>query len=511
MHALSRKASAIKDKPRIRGSSVEWHLNPIVFERCSTACIDLFASSQNNQLPIFCSWGDDPVVFAHDAMTISWDMALACAFPPIALIPRVLERITNCKSCVMILITPRWPRQPWFPRPLSLLVGEVVALPLRKDLILTEDGAHLPRQTLQALNLTAWQISSDHTRRQAFQAKLQPSLVRQGDLRQEELIIPALGNTSSGAGVAAVNLHSASLGQVCEFLTAVFKEEGATAYSVRSCRTAVAAVHHGFGEGNTVSNSPAIHDLFHQRLPSKSLVPAWDLPRALRPLADLPPPIWATSSSQLNGPHFLVAAACGRRVSEIQALSVVENHIRWSSDAVHLLPRAGFLTKNQTLDFTPKLIVLPDLREASGSPDCGPWCPVRALKFYIDKTAPYRGDVDSLFLTVNKPIKKASKQTMSRWIASVIKDSISAEELSRWVPKSGLMIYALKQRHGHYTRDALSRTLWMPRGGVRPQLSRLCTWRCLGSHSNEGVEHSQFIIDRWSSLMKTHTRGTVLP
>ena len=79
----------------------------------------------------------------------------------------------------------------------------------------------------------------------------------------------------------AVNPHSTSPGQVCDFLTSVFKEEGATAYSVRSCRTAVAAVHHGFGEGNTVSNSPAIHDLikgmFHQRPPFKSLVPVWDL------------------------------------------------------------------------------------------------------------------------------------------------------------------------------------------------------------------------------------------
>ena len=59
----------------------------------------------------------------------------------------------------------------------------------------------------------------------------------------------------------AINPHSASLGQVCDFFPAVFKEEGATAHSVRSCRTAVAAVHHGFGEGNTVSNSPAMQDL----------------------------------------------------------------------------------------------------------------------------------------------------------------------------------------------------------------------------------------------------------
>ena len=124
---------------------------------------------------------------------------------------------------------------------------------------------------------------------------------------------------------------------------------------------------------------------------------------------------------------FLVAAACGRRVSEIQALSVAENHLRFGSNAVHLLPRAGFLAKNQSLDFTPKPIILPDLRRASGSKDCGPWCPVRALKFYIDKCKPYRGEIDSLFLTVNKPIRKASKQSISRWIISVIKDSIDAD------------------------------------------------------------------------------------
>ena len=234
---------------------------------------------------------------------------------------------------------------------------------------------------------------------------------------------------------AAINPHSASLGQVCDFLTAVLKEEGATAHSVRSCRTAVAAVHHGFGEGNTVSNSPAIQDLikgmFHQRPPTKSLVPSWDLPTALRFWAEPPfEPLHQANLMDLTRKTvFLVAAACGRRVSEIQALSVAENHIRWSSNAVHLLPRAGFLAKNQTLDFIPKHIILPDLRKASGSPDCGPWCPVQALKFYINRTAPYRGEVDSSFLTVNKPIKKASKQTMSRWIVSVIKESISVEDL----------------------------------------------------------------------------------
>ena len=79
--ALSRKASSIQDKPRIRGSSVEWHLNPIVcrtlFNRLQRPLIDLFASSRNKQLPTFCTWGADPMAFAQDAMAINWDMTMA--------------------------------------------------------------------------------------------------------------------------------------------------------------------------------------------------------------------------------------------------------------------------------------------------------------------------------------------------------------------------------------------------------------------------------------------------
>ena len=228
--------------------------------------------------------------------------------------------------------------------------------------------------------------------------------------------------------------HSASVGEVCEFLTWVFTQEGASCNSVRTCRTAVGAVHHGFPGGTTVSSSTVIHDLikgmFHKRPPSKSLVPAWDLPRALRLLAEPPfePLDQASLLDLTRKTAFLVAAACGRRVSEIHALSAAENHLEFRASAVHLLPRAGFLAKNQTMDFSPKHIVLPDLRKASKSPDCGPWCPVRALKFYLHRTKPYRGELDRLFLTTSKPVRVASKQTLSRWIISVIKDSISQEE-----------------------------------------------------------------------------------
>ena len=211
----------------------------------------------------------------------------------------------------------------------------------------------------------------------------------------------------------------ASIGQVADFLTTVINQ-GASVRSVRACRTAVGAIHLGFGNGNTVSNSRVIHDfikgMLHRRPPNQSLVPSWDLPLALQLLQDEPyEPMHKASIADITRKTvFLIAAASGRRVSDIHALSVAGEHLQFSGDTVRLLPRSGYLAKNQTMDFKPQPIVLPDLRRASQSPDDGPWCPVRALKFYLDRTHMYGGSHDQRFLTTQKPIRPASKHTIAR-------------------------------------------------------------------------------------------------
>ena len=127
--------------------------------------------------------------------------------------------------------------------------------------------------------------------------------------------------------------------------------------------------------------------------------------------------------------------------------------------------------KNQSMDFSPKHTVLPDLRKASKSPDCGLWCPVRALKFYFHRTKPYRGEMDSLFLTTSKPVRVASKQTLSRWIISVIYDSICREELRLAGTHVRATTCALRQWHGHFTKYLPSRESWRHKAGVLHPLS----------------------------------------
>jgi len=99
---------------------------------------------------------------------MNWEGIGAYAFPPIALISRVLLRLTGTARCRMTLICLQLAKTVVVPCLLSLLSANPLILPQRKDLIGTAEGL-LPMETIQAINLTAWPLSSDPTERQAFQ------------------------------------------------------------------------------------------------------------------------------------------------------------------------------------------------------------------------------------------------------------------------------------------------------------------------------------------------------
>lgn len=77
--------------------------------------IDLFASHLNHQLPTFCTRHAHPLAWATDSLSLNWSGLFGYAFPPISLLPRVLQKIKQ-ESCKIILVAPLWPRQAWFPQ-----------------------------------------------------------------------------------------------------------------------------------------------------------------------------------------------------------------------------------------------------------------------------------------------------------------------------------------------------------------------------------------------------------
>ena len=107
------------------------------------------------------------------------DNLQAYAFPPIAIIRRVLLKLRASHHCDLTLIAPFWPQREWFPDLLELLSDIPIELPKRRDL-LRQPHFHRFHENLPMLRLTAWRLSSD-------------SPVRQASLKQWLANLPSVG------------------------------------------------------------------------------------------------------------------------------------------------------------------------------------------------------------------------------------------------------------------------------------------------------------------------------
>ena len=105
-----------------------------VFGKFGRRNIDLFVSQHNNKLWTYCTWELDPGAWAVDSLSMSWECLWAYMYPPISLIPRVLNKIRT-SSCRVLSIAPWWPLQPWFPGLLHLLMDIPALLPQNPRLL----------------------------------------------------------------------------------------------------------------------------------------------------------------------------------------------------------------------------------------------------------------------------------------------------------------------------------------------------------------------------------------
>ncbi|XP_065177287.1 uncharacterized protein LOC135807202 [Sycon ciliatum] len=169
------------DAPSRQGvDSSDWMLDPVVFRGLCQhfqvqPAIDLFASRTNAQLDSFVSWGPQPGALDVDALAISWADQCLYAFPPFALLPRVLHKVRQSPGCRVLLVAPVWDAQPWYPLLLHLLVACPVLLPGHPALLTSPLDQPHPMVLVGHLQLAGWLISPDPMRRQAFHQALLPS------------------------------------------------------------------------------------------------------------------------------------------------------------------------------------------------------------------------------------------------------------------------------------------------------------------------------------------------
>ena len=162
--------------------NVEWSLSIFIFTRVcrnfGTPDLDLFASRLNKKLCKYYSWRPDPFCIGVNAFSHSWDHVYGYAFPPFNLISKVLYKLDNHKSSIVLLIFPYWPSQPWFPILASFLIDYPILLPSSLSLLRcpwNPDATHplLPRLRLIACKLSANNYLQDNFLRKHLMSSLE--------------------------------------------------------------------------------------------------------------------------------------------------------------------------------------------------------------------------------------------------------------------------------------------------------------------------------------------------
>lgn len=149
---------------RVKNVDTEWSLADFAFDSIVKNFffpdIDLFASRINKKCEKYCSRISDPDCFEVDAMTIDWSDLNFYAFPPFALVLRVLKKVVQDKASG-ILVVPNWPSQPWFPLFMRLTVGRQLFFKPSADLLLSPCRS-LVHPLAAHLTLIAANISDNH-------------------------------------------------------------------------------------------------------------------------------------------------------------------------------------------------------------------------------------------------------------------------------------------------------------------------------------------------------------
>ena len=166
------RLNVIADKLSRLGQTIqtEWSLHPAVFQAvCSMwhqPQVDLFATRFNNKLPQFVSPVPDPQAWAVDALSLSWEDLDPYAFPPAAILGKVVEKLQDYPCNRIILIAPGWPNMPWFWDLVAMSSQIPLCLPNIPNLV-SQPFNQVLHRNLSNLNLHAWLLEPQQSRSRA--------------------------------------------------------------------------------------------------------------------------------------------------------------------------------------------------------------------------------------------------------------------------------------------------------------------------------------------------------
>ena len=239
-----------------------------------------------------------------------------------------------------------------------------------------------------------------------------------------------------------VDFRSPPVKSVADFLMYLFEDKKLQPSTIDGYRSAIADK---LGDTSVniskEGNLTRLLDSFHRDRPrGRRGIPSWNLSLVLHQLTKAPfEPLREASLKLLTFKTvFLLALGSGKRRSEIHAWQ--HKNIRHQSDwsKVSLFPSPSFLSKNQLAKEGPESVapvVIPALAptlDRSLKSDRS-LCPVRALRYYLDRTSDSRQDKELVFVSFKKGFDK----------------DISPATISSWIKQTVILCYELSDHQAH--------------------------------------------------------------
>ena len=327
--------------------STEWSLHPLVFKQICQRWfthVDLFATHLNHKLPLYVSPVPDPRAWDIDALSINWMGLTAYAYPPTALLHRVIQKIRQC-HCLIIVIA----RDGLVLGPSAALNRDPTTTPNVNN-SLKQSHNYVFHSNPQHLNLHAWCLGVDSSKNKASLWRWQRKLLPLRGHQQGPSTSRSGPYLRSGAEEIwwISPLH---LKQVSDFFMYLCQDLNRRPSTIDGYRTAIVDT---LGPtGHHIAQTSDLHRLlssFHRDPPKSSRnLPKWNLSVVLIEFTKAPfEPMKDTDLKHLTlKTAFLLALASGKRRSEIHAwvANKVSNLGQW--EKVALFPSSDFIAKNQ--------------------------------------------------------------------------------------------------------------------------------------------------------------------
>ena len=411
--ALITRADLLSRPNLVIGS--EWTLHQEVVQDLLhrwPAIIDLLATSLTARLPVFFAPAAEPKATPVDAFLQPWDNLQAYAFPPIAIIKRVLLKLRISHHCDLTLIAPFLASKG--------VVSRSSGAPVRHSnratqMLRSAAATAFPLVSRKSPNASADCVATLQlfARQTGFSRAVADQLALSRRMSTRLNYQARWGEFRKWCKDFHHQSSEPTIPKIAEFLTFLFKTGKAAVSTIRGYRSMLSSVYKFCLL--EISTSPILKDLtcsFEISAPRPvHQSPSWDLDKVLEYLSGPPfePLADASFRNKTRKALFLLAMATPKRVGELQALSFSVSH-RGDDLVLHYDP--FFLAKTESVSNPlPRSVIVQSLEDFVGDLPERVLCPVRAVR-YIRRAARSPGFTPNrLFVSPSDP-----KRSMSRML-----------------------------------------------------------------------------------------------